>query len=349
MTPVNLRFRENVPLAPYTTFGVGGNARYFADATSEGDVQEAARWARESGLPLYVLGGGSNLLVPDGGYHGLVLHIALGGVASEAGGVFDAGAGVGWDELVNASLTADCAGFECLAGIPGSVGGTPVQNVGAYGQEVAETIVSVRAYDLQQDAFVELDQGACRFRYRASRFNTDEPGRYIVTRVRYQLRPGGAPTLRYAELARSFAAAPESPTLREVAEQVREIRRGKGMLLVEGDPDCRSAGSFFKNPVVSDAQLALVSAAAQIAVSEMPRWPAGDGLVKLPAAWLLEKAGFVKGYGSGPVRISSRHTLALTNRGGARFADVADMEQQIVEGVRKRFGVVLLREPVIME
>jgi UDP-N-acetylmuramate dehydrogenase len=252
------------------------------------------------------------------------------------------------------------AGIECLAGIPGSVGGTPVQNVGAYGQEVSETIASVRAFDRVTGGWVELDKAACRFRYRESLFNTDEPGRYVVTRVRFRLREGGEPTLKYAELRSRLGivdpthddkavmnGAPGGlPTLAEVAETVREIRRGKGMLIVEGEMDCRSAGSFFKNPVVGSEALQRVRAAADGV--EVPHWPAGEGKVKLPAAWLLEKAGFVKGYGDGPVGISSRHTLALVNRGGATFADVERMQHEIVERVRAKFGVELQREPVVL-
>ncbi len=343
----NLPIQENVSLAPYTTFGVGGPARFFFEARDANEVPAAVTWAEERGLPLFVLGGGSNLLVPDEGFVGLVLHIGISGLEHALDGLFTVGAGVVWDEFVDATLAENCAGVECLAGIPGSVGGTPVQNVGAYGQEVAETIVSVRAYDRTAGSFVDLPKDACRFRYRGSLFNTDEPGRYIVTRVSFQVRPGGAPTLRYAELARSFAGGPE-PTLQEVARKVREIRRGKGMLLVPGDPDCRSAGSFFKNPVVSEAEARGVAEAAGVSHDAMPKWPAADGMVKLPAAWLLERAGFVKGYGGGSVRISSRHTLALTNRGAATFADIEAVEAEIVTGVRERFGITLQREPVVL-
>jgi UDP-N-acetylmuramate dehydrogenase len=339
--------REEVSLAGYTTFGIGGPARWFAEARTEEDVAEAVRWAGRRGLPLFVLGGGSNLLVPDEGYAGVVVLIAIRGVERE-GCRFDVGAGEPWDPFVDRTLEAGCAGVECLAGIPGSVGGTPVQNVGAYGQEVAETIVSVRALDRRTGEFAEMSREACGFRYRESVFNTTERGRYIVTRVRFGLREGGAPTLRYQDLQRGFAGAVRAPTLVEVAAAVRESRRGKGMLIVEGDPDCRSAGSFFKNPVVSAAEFAAVARAAGLGEAEVPHWPAGAGRVKLPAAWLLERAGFVKGYGEGAVRVSSRHTLALTNRGGASFADVARMEREIVGGVEGRFGVRLEREPVLL-
>ncbi len=252
-----------------------------------------------------------------------------------------------WDRFVERMMGAGMAGVECLAGIPGSVGGTPVQNVGAYGQEVAETIASVRAFDISVEKFVELSKAECRFRYRESLFNTDEPGRYIVTRVRFRLRPGGEPNLRYADLQRRLGGR-EGLTLAEVAAAVREIRREKGMLLVEGEADCRSAGSFFKNPIVGEQMLGRIAAAAAVEESKVPHWPAGEGRVKVPAAWLLEQAGFVKGYGDGAAGISTRHTLALTNRGGATCADIERLQARIVSGVKARFGVALEREPVLV-
>jgi UDP-N-acetylmuramate dehydrogenase len=342
-----LQIREEIPLAPLTTFGIGGPARYFAEARTEEEIWEAVFWARERGVPLFVLGGGSNLLVCDTGFAGLVLKIAVMGVEACGDGLFDVGAGEVWDGFVERMMGVGMAGAECLAGIPGSVGGTPVQNVGAYGQEVAETIESVRAFDRERLEWVELDKAACRFRYRESLFNTDEPGRYIVTRVRFRLRPLGEPTLRYADLQRRFAGR-EGVTLMEVATAVREIRREKGMLLVEGDPDCRSAGSFFKNPIVGVEMLAGIAAAAGVEENKVPHWPAGEGRMKVPAAWLLEQAGFVKGYGLGRAGISTRHTLALTNRGGATFADVERLQEQIVDGVRERSGITLEREPVLL-
>jgi UDP-N-acetylmuramate dehydrogenase len=296
---------------------------------------------------LFVLGGGSNLLVRDAGFDGLVMQIAIRGVESCGEGCLSVGAGKSWDGFVDDAIELGLAGVECLAGIPGSVGGTPVQNVGAYGQEVSETIESVRAFDLSAGVFVELGKAECRFRYRESLFNTDAPGRYIVTRVRFRLRADGVPTLRYAELQRRFEGM-AMPTLMEVATAVREIRRSKGMLIVEGDPDSRSAGSFFKNPVVGVEMLGRVAAAAGVEESQVPHWAAGEGLVKLPAAWLLEQAGFVKGYGVGTVGISSRHTLALTNRGRATCADIERLQGEIVSAVRERFGIVLEREPVLL-
>jgi UDP-N-acetylmuramate dehydrogenase len=340
----NVEIREQVALAGYTTFGVGGAARYFTEAQSKNDVAEAARWAEGRGLPLFVLGGGSNLLVPDEGYAGLVLQIAIWGVHQDKSQFF-VGAGVSWDSFVDEAIAANCAGIECLAGIPGSVGGTPVQNVGAYGQEVSETIGAVEVFDRKLAAFRWLENFECQFRYRESVFNTTERGRYIVTGVTFDLRYG-KPTLRYAELAQRFKW--KRPTLRKVADAVREIRRGKGMVIDASDADSRSAGSFFKNPILPAAMISEIAEAAGVKEKAVPQWAAGEGKVKVPAAWLLENTGFVKGYGKGPVGISSKHTLALTNRGGATFADVVAMQEEIVAGVLGKFGVKLEREPVVL-
>jgi UDP-N-acetylmuramate dehydrogenase len=342
-----LNIREGVALAPYTTLGIGGLARYFVVAATEVEVAAAVAWARESGVKLFVLGGGSNLLVRDEGFDGLVMQMAILGIDRCGESCLSVGAGESWDGFVEYAVERGLAGVECLAGIPGSVGGTPVQNVGAYGQEVAETIELVRAFDRETMGWVELDRVACRFRYRESLFNTDEPGRYIVTQVRFRLRPGGAPNLRYADLQRRLGGR-EGLTLEEVAKTVREIRREKGMLLVEGDADCRSAGSFFKNPIVDADMVRHIAAAAGVAEDKVPQWAAGEGRTKVPAAWLLEQAGFVKGYGEGAAGISTRHTLALTNRGGATFADIELLQEQIVNGVRERFGIALEREPVLL-
>jgi UDP-N-acetylmuramate dehydrogenase len=340
-----LPIREDVLLAPFTTFGIGGAARYFLSANTESDINEGVRWAKEKGIEIFVLGGGSNLLVRDSGFAGLVLQMGMAGIEDRGDGVFDVGAGESWDVFVDHVVSLGYAGVECLAGIPGSVGGTPVQNVGAYGQEVSGTIESVRAFDRQSETFVKLSKLECCFRYRESLFNTDEPGRYVVTGVRFRLRKDGAPQLKYADLQKRFPAG-ANLSLKEVAKAVREIRRSKGMLIVDGDPDCRSAGSFFKNPIVNVEVFERVVAAANGV--DVPHWPAGEGLVKIPAAWLLEHAGFVKGYGNGPVGISSRHTLALVNRGGATFADVEQLQAEIVATVLQKFCVRLEREPVVL-
>lgn len=334
-------------LAPMTTLGVGGPARWLTEAETEADVAEAAAWARERVVPLFVLGGGSNLLVSDAGFPGLVLHVQLRGVAAENSGgerVFRVAAGEDWDSFVSRTVAEGCAGVECLAGIPSTVGGTPVQNVGAYGQEVGPVIVTVRAFDLERYEFVEFTAAECGFSYRRSRFNSEDRGRFVVTRVDYRLRFGGLPTIAYQELQRVLGGhgSADAPTLAEVAEAVRRIRRSKGMLLVEGDPDCRSAGSFFKNPVITEAHFRVIGNRG----TAPPSYPAEPGMVKLPAAWLIEQAGFSKGYQLGAVGISSRHTLALVNRGGATAAEILQLAQQISERVEERFGIRLEMEPV---
>ena len=332
-----------------------------------------------------MLGGGSNLLVADAGFDGLVLRVGLRGISaspaaerpeSEGGGgfnpraklaeskralapegsasipnhkIYKVAAGEDWEHCVQRTIEDGCAGLECLAGIPGTVGGTPVQNVGAYGQEVASVIESVRAFDLRERAFVEFSAAECGFAYRSSRFNSEDRGRYIVTRVDYRLTVGGEPTLRYADLQRAFTDGVQ-PTLAEVAAAVRRIRQTKGMLMVEGDPDCRSAGSFFKNPVVTDDELNRIAAGSE---KEPPRFPAGTGAenagrVKVPAAWLIEQSGFAKGYRLGAAGVSTRHTLALTNRGGATAAGVLALAKQITDAVEARFGIRLQMEPVMV-
>ncbi len=341
------RIQENVPLAPHTTFGVGGPARYFLEAGEESDVGEAFRWAaKQAHVPLYVLGGGSNVLVADEGFPGLVLRMNLQGVEQD-GCRFNVGAGESWDALVDRTIAAGCAGMECLAGIPGSVGATPVQNVGAYGQEVASTIEAVRAWDRSTETFVDLSKEQCGFRYRTSVFNTEQRGRYVLTRVRFALHAGGEPDLRYPDLQRRFAGQAK-PTLAEVAAAVRAIRHSKGMVLAAGDADTQSAGSYFKNPVVPVIALAGIAAAAVVEPEAMPSYPAGEGYRKLSAAWLVEQAGFERGFRLGRVGISGKHTLALTNRGGATCVDVLLLEAKVKAGVMARFGVELEREPVLL-
>jgi UDP-N-acetylmuramate dehydrogenase len=337
---------QNKPLAQFTTLGIGGPARWFLQATQEEQIAEAAKWTRNRGVRLFVLGGGSNLVVADSGYDGLVMHVAMKGIeVQDAAGqrVYRIAAGEDWDTFVQRTVDENCAGLECLAGIPGTVGGTPVQNVGAYGQEVSSTIERVRAFDLATHEWTELSAWECGFAYRRSRFNVSHRGRFVVTRVDYRLKPGGAPTLSYPDLKRAFAADAH-PSLAEVAAAVRRIRQAKGMLLVEGDPDCRSAGSFFKNPVIAEEQAALV---AEISGQEPPRFPV-YGKVKVPAAWLIEQAGFRKGYTLGNAGISTRHTLALINRGGAMSREILALAERIRAAVRERFGILLEMEPVLV-
>jgi UDP-N-acetylmuramate dehydrogenase len=345
---------ENIPLAQLTTFKIGGPAKYFVEAKNVGEVQEAATFAHSRDLPLFVLGGGSNLLVADAGWAGLVLKVALQGIDQRSGHdddgktLFDAGAGESWDKFVSHAVIARCAGVECLSGIPGSVGGTPVQNVGAYGQEVSETIASVQVLDLKDRQVRELCPEACGFRYRASIFNTTERGRFIVLRVTYALTPGGSPRITYADLKHHFEGRETPPNLAETREAVRHIRALKGMLIVPGDPDCQSAGSFFKNPVLSQEQHEDLKQRAAARGFTLPNYPALETRKKVSAAWLVERSGFAKGFGFGRVGISSKHALAIVNRGGATAADVLALKEQIQHRVEEIWGVHLEPEPVMV-
>jgi len=340
-----MHFQEQVPLAPYTTFNIGGPARYFAEAASEEEILEAVHFARAYELPLFILGGGSNLLVADEGFPGLVLHVANKGIEQQAD-TFRVAAGEDWDHFVSHAVERSYAGIECLAGIPGTVGGTPVQNVGAYGQEVSETIAAVRVLDLKTLRFEDLSPKACGFAYRRSIFNGTERGRYLVTQVDYALSKDGTPRIAYADLKKHFISAgaeSAAPSLDEVSTAVRSIRHQKGMLIVPNDPDCRSAGSFFKNPVISAAHYARIVAQQN---AEVPHYPAPNGEVKLPAAWLLDQAGFHKGYTLGQAGISSRHTLALINKGQAKAADILALRDKIIAEVEAKFEIHLEPEPV---
>jgi UDP-N-acetylmuramate dehydrogenase len=355
-----MTIQEKVPLAPLTTLQVGGEARYFAELKREDELQDAVRFAKSRELPLFVLGGGSNLVIADSGWPGLVLKIAIGGIttpkanANDAAGnavLFSVGAGVNWDDFVAQAIAQNCAGVECLSGIPGSVGGTPVQNVGAYGQEVSDTIESVRALDLKQDRIVVLPKPACGFRYRSSIFNSTERGRYIILRVNYRLKRGGTPSLKYADLQNHFAAllaGKKLPSLAETRDAVRETRRRKGMLIVPGDDDCRSAGSFFKNPVLSDEQFKALATRASAQGLVLPSYPALDAQHKVSAAWLVERSGFSKGYVAGAAGISHKHALALINRGDAKASDIAELKEKIQHGVQEAWGILLEPEPVFV-
>jgi UDP-N-acetylmuramate dehydrogenase len=342
-----LRIFTDISLAPHTTFGIGGPARWFVEAVSEDDIVEAANWAREKGTELFVLGGGSNLLVSDAGFNGLVMHVCLKGIERD-GELFRCSAGEDWDGFVTHAVGQGYAGIECLAGIPGTIGGTPVQNVGAYGQEVDSVIERVRAFDLERREFVELSNTECGFAYRRSRFNTNDRGRFVVTRVDYRLRGNGSPRISYADLKAHFQDRAGSATLGEVAGAVRAIRQSKAMLLVEGDPDCRSAGSFFKNPEVSQVAANRVREFAERAGVSLRVFPTTDGRVKIPAAWLIEQAGYPKGYAMGAAGISSRHTLALINRGGAKAEDILALARRISAAVKERFGIELVMEPAVV-
>ncbi|HVF47047.1 MAG TPA: UDP-N-acetylmuramate dehydrogenase [Pyrinomonadaceae bacterium] len=348
---MSIRIEENKLLAPLTTLGVGGTARFFVRAETEADVVEAVEHARKNGLGLFVLGGGSNVLVSDDGFDGLVLQIAIRGItggnasvnerAHDTEGTVIAAAGEDWDEFVRYCVSEDLAGVECLSGIPGSVGGTPVQNVGAYGHEVSETIVSVRCLDRGSGEIVTLSNADCGFSYRTSIFNTTERDRYIVLSATFRLTRGGAAKIAYPELEREMAGREGS--LKAVREAVLRLRRRKSMVIEEDDPNSRSAGSFFKNPVVSYDKLDEIRESFE----NVPFFVFGDR-VKIPAAWLIEKSGFAKGFEHGNAGISANHTLAIVNRGNATAAEIVELKEMIQARVAETFAIDLHPEPVFI-
>jgi UDP-N-acetylmuramate dehydrogenase len=331
---------ELVPLAPLTTLGLGGKARFFAEITDAAQVAPALAWAKEQRLLAFILGGGSNLVVADEGFPGLVLRMRTRGrrwSEDEGEARVEVEAGEAWDDLVAEAVARGAAGVECLSGIPGSAGAAPVQNIGAYGQEVASAIRGVRVLERETLAVSELGPAACGFGYRDSIFKR-EPERHVILSITLGLVKGGAPSLRYAELA---AALPAHPSLADVRQAVLALRRKKSMLLDAADPGCRSAGSFFTNPVVTAEVAAGLPADA-------PRFPLPDGRSKLAAGWLIEHAGIAKGFRMGPVGISSEHALALVHHGGGTTADLLRLARHVQKAVRDRFGVTLVPEPVFL-
>ena len=330
----------DAPLAPLTTLQLGGPAKRLVPVESEAELVDAVCEVDASGEPLLVLAGGSNLVLPDAGWPGVVVHVQTGGVVGEDG-VLEVQAGESWDDLVAATIADGLAGFECLSGIPGSVGATPIQNVGAYGQEVAESVRSVRVLDRTTGAVSELAPAECGFGYRTSAFKRSD--RWVVLAVTFALRRGAASQpLRYAELARALEVEPgATAALDEVRAGVLALRRGKGMVIDPADPDTVSAGSFFMNPILDADTYARLDPAP-------PAFPQPDGRIKTSAAWLIERSGFRKGYARGRVAISSKHALALVNRGGATTEELLALAREIAGGVRERFGVELQPEPTIV-
>ncbi|HEX2438711.1 MAG TPA: UDP-N-acetylmuramate dehydrogenase [Methylomirabilota bacterium] len=345
-----LSVQERVPLAALTTLGVGGPARWLVEAADEASVIDAHAWARARGIALRILGGGSNVVVADRGVDALVVRLGLRGVQARPtrdGVEVTAAAGEPWDAFVAGTVEHEWAGLECLSGIPGLVGATPIQNVGAYGQEVSDTVIAVRALDTKRGEVATVPASECGFAYRDSAFKQDVPGRWVVLAVTYRLHPGAAPTLGYADVARHLAEqGVATPSLRDVRQAVLTIRRGKSMVLDQpDDPNRRSCGSFFLNPILEASAVATVLARA--GDPAMPRWLQADGRVKLSAAWLIERAGFTRGVRRGPVGLSTKHTLAIVAHDDARAADVLAFARHIQDGVFARFGVPLTPEPVL--
>ncbi len=358
MSPEHI-FQENVPLAPYTTMGLGGIARYFARCRCAEEIRDYLAWAAKEGLQVQVLGGGSNTLFADEGFAGLVLKVDLQGVVYEdEGGRVEvrAGAGEDWDGLVYRCIERGLGGIECLSGIPGLVGATPIQNVGAYGQEVKDTITRVVALDREKLETVEFESGECDFRYRQSRFKGADRDRYIITEVIYHLHRNGRPQLCYPEL-RDYLEGQVDPqelesgrsALRAVREAVLQLRRKKSMVIDPVDPNARSVGSFFLNPVLPKAEFHDLEQRWQAAgaPTSIPSFAVPKG-VKVAAAWLVEQAGFHKGYGRGGAGISANHALALINRNGTT-REVLELAAEIQRGVAERFGIRLEREPVVVK
>ncbi len=334
-------------LRDHTTLRLGGPAREWVRATTEDALVDAVRRADQAGEPLLVLGGGSNLVVADEGFDGTVVEVATSGVHADpedddptcGGAVVQVAAGESWDALVATAVERGWVGVEALSGIPGSVGATPIQNVGAYGQEVSQTISRVRVWDRRLKGVRTFAAADCGFGYRTSRFKAD-PSRHVVLDVTFQFRQGdlGAP-VAYAELARTLQVEPGTRApMADVRRAVLGLRAGKGMVLDPADHDTWSAGSFFTNPVLE----------AERVPDAAPAWPQPGGTVKTSAAWLIEQAGFGKGYGDGAVRVSTKHTLALTNRGDATTADLLALAREVRDGVEQRFGIRLDNEPVLV-
>jgi UDP-N-acetylmuramate dehydrogenase len=333
--PMLAQMRRNVPLAPLTTLGIGGPAKFFVEAKTVDEIRGAVDWAASNNEPLLVLAGGSNVLIADEGFNGLVLHLDLRGTTVEDDGAVKVAAGEPWDGFVAMAVANRWAGIECLSGIPGSVGATPIQNVGAYGQDVSETIAGVDVLERSSGRVSTLTNAQCRFAYRSSIFKGEAKDRYIVLAVTFRLRPDGVPAVRYPELQK---VAGDAADLQQVRDAVITIRRRKGMVIDPADPDTRSDGSFFMNPILSSAEF------EDFPQKDAPHFPAADG-VKLSAAWLIENAGFDKGFIHGNVGISTKHTLAIINRGGGTAREVRELVTMIQDRVREKFGVELQPEP----
>jgi UDP-N-acetylmuramate dehydrogenase len=342
-------------LSELTTLRLGGPARRVVEARSEHELVETVRTADAAGEPLLLLAGGSNVVVADEGFPGTVVRVLSDGIERRNEGgeqaVLEVQAGESWDAFVARCVDEDLAGIECLSGIPGSVGATPIQNVGAYGQDVSETIVSVRVYDRLSRKVEELAPEACGFTYRSSAFKRT-PGRWVVLSVTFALanQPRSRP-VRYAELARALSVEiGAAAMLRDVREAVLTLRRRKGMVIDPDDPDSVSAGSFFTNPILTTAEFAALEQRVRLGGdARPPAFPELDGRVKTSAAWLVERAGFGRGYGlPGPAAVSAKHTLALTNRGGATTAELLALAREVAAGVERAFGVELTPEPVLV-
>jgi UDP-N-acetylmuramate dehydrogenase len=346
-----LGIKQNVPLAPLTTLKVGGMARFFAEVKNEVELTEVVKFAKYQGLKIFVLGSGSNVIVSDNGFNGLVIRINMKGIfpisKTKEKTIFQVNAGENWDKFVEFCVRKNLSGIECLSGIPGTAGATPIQNVGAYGQEVSETIQSVRVFDLGNHEIFEMQNHQCGFAYRTSVFNTAEKNRFIILAVKFALEENGKPKLAYKDLIDFFNG--HEPGLEEVRRAVIEIRKSKAMVIDREDINSRSCGSFFKNPIVTLQEYdEIVKKAMKLGFQNVPKYDFGPGQVKIPAAWLVEKAGFYKGYRMGDAGISEKHSLAIVNFGNATAKEIIRLKDTIQSKVKEKFGVELVPEPVFV-
>jgi UDP-N-acetylmuramate dehydrogenase len=347
MAADTLDIQENVHLAGLTTFGVGGPAYRFVAVSTQEEAARALSFAREQGLPLFILGGGSNLLISDNGFPGLVILNRIKGFSAmreNDAALVTAGGGEDWQEFVDRCVAEGWQGIECLAGIPGTVGASPVQNIGAYGQEVAQTIVQVEALETATGNAVRFEKGECGFAYRNSIFNSTEAGKHLITGVTFRLVPGGAPHIAYRELEERLAAN-AAPTLGAVRDTVLSIREGKGLLIRDGFENFKSAGSFFKNPIVTAEEYEKIARVIEGAGGFANwAWPMETGTVKLSAACLIQCAGFQRGHRKGAAGISPHHTLIMVNYGGASAREIIAFAAEVRQRVFERFSVPLVPE-----
>jgi len=343
--------KRNVPLAPLTTLKVGGRARFFVEVKNEEELKFALRFARNEGLKIFVLGDGSNVVISDEGFEGLIIKINIKGIFVDSKTreniIFQVGAGENWDNFVQFCVQKELAGVECLSGIPGTAGATPIQNVGAYGQEVSETIQSVRVLNLENFEILDLKNHECNFAYRSSIFNTTQKNRFVILSVKFSLRENGKPKLAYKDLIEFFKGY--NPSLDEVRQAIIKIRKSKAMVIDDKDINSRSCGSFFKNPVVTLQEYnEITEKACKLGIKDVPKYDVDNEHVKVPAAWLVEKSGFYKGYRIGNVGISEKHALAIVNFGNASAKEVIQLKNEIQTKVREKFGIFLNPEPVFV-
>ena len=350
-----IKIQKNVLLAPLTTLKIGGKARFFVLAESEDEVIQAFNFAKQNEFKIFILGGGSNVLISDNGFDGLVLQIGLKGISiiENGNGIIKikAEAGEDWDKFVEFCVNKNLAGLECLSGIPGFIGGTPIQNVGAYGQEVSETIITVRVFDKKSKEILEFSNTECQFEYRKSIFNTKEKDRFIVLSVTYALKQDKEPKIVYKDLQKYFGD--KKPTLKEAREAVLKIRSAKSMVIDENDINTKSVGSFFKNPVITyekfeDLKESIKNKGIIERDEEIPFFNIDENSIKIPAAWIIEQSGFHKGFKMGNAGLSSNHTLAIINRGNANADEVLHLMNEIQSNVKAKFDLQLYPEPIFV-